>query len=91
MMERYAYHKLHLVFLGKMKRQRTERLILNLETLKQLETMRKDQSLNLIMKSCLKNLEIIGHIRPKDAVPGSSPIQTIWKRKIKNALPLTPL
>ena len=70
-------------FLVKIKLQRTEILLSNLETLKQLETMRKYWSLNFIMKSCLNTLKILGHFQLKYTVPGSSPIQTIW-RWVKN-------
>ena len=79
-------HTINSIFflLGKIKRQGTEILISNLDMLKQLETMWKDWSLNLIIKLCLNTLEIFGHFQSKDTVPGSSPIQTIWKWKNNN-------
>ena len=73
-MEIYAYHQPNLVLIGKMKRKRIEILLSNLDMLKQLDTMGKDLSLNLIMKSFLNTLEIIGQFQSKDEMPGSSPI-----------------
>ena len=63
-----------------MKRQSKERALFNPEMLKQQETTRKYFRLNLMMKSCLSTSKILGRFRSKDAVPGSSPIQTICKR-----------
>ena len=65
--------------LEKMKQQRTEILLSNMDMLKQLETIHKDCCLNLIIKSCLNTLKIIVHFQWKNEVPGSYPLQTIWK------------
>ena len=87
MMERYAYHQSRFVILGTSDMAKDRNIALfDLERLKQLETMRKYWSINLIMKACLETLETLGHFRLKYSGPGSSPIQKYGGEK---SLPLT--